>query len=89
MRELRENSGFSRRTVLVAAAGAAPLLATMTSGVDAAVKVPQSAVHYQAAPRDGQDCGHCAHFLAPGACKLVDGDISPAGWCRLWVKKVG
>jgi len=25
--------------------------------------------------------------VAPGSCKLVAGDISPNGWCRLYVKK--
>jgi hypothetical protein len=37
--------------------------------------------------KDGQECDECAHFSAPGACKLVDGSISPHGWCRLWTKK--
>ena len=24
---------------------------------------------------------------APGACKVVDGPINPAGWCSLYVRK--
>ena len=88
MRDLREISGVSRRTILIAAAGAAPLLTTMTRA-EAGAKVSQDAVHYQPTPKGGQDCDDCNHFLTPGACKLVDGPISPKGWCRLWVKKVG
>ena len=59
MDDLREVTGVSRRTVLIAAAGAAPLLAIMSAG--AGVKVSQSSVHYQPTPKDGQDCGHCSH----------------------------
>jgi hypothetical protein len=88
MRDLREISGVSRRTILIAAAEATPLLAMMTSGAKAGVKVSPDAVHYQPTPKDGQDCGHCYHFVTPGSCKLVDGAVSPNGWCRLWVKKV-
>ena len=43
-------SGVSRRTILFAAAGAAPLL-TLT-GEEAQAKIPQTAVHYQATPKD-------------------------------------
>ena len=43
----------SRRTVLFAAAGAAPLLALGATGANAA-KLAQSAVKYQASPKDGK-----------------------------------
>ena len=81
-----ERSGISRRTALITA-GAAPLLAMIASRAEAGAKVPQSAVHYQASPKNGQDCDDCANFVSPGGCKLVDGAISPKGWCRLWVKR--
>ena len=89
MRNPCELSGVSRRTVLFAAAGAAPLLATLTGGAEAAAKVSKDAVHYQPTPKNGQDCDDCKQFVAPGSCKQVEGAISPKGWCRLWVKKVG
>ena len=78
--------GISRRTALITA-GAAPLLAMIASRAEAGAKVPQSAVHYQPSPKNGQDCDDCANFVSPGGCKLVDGPISPKGWCRLWVKR--
>ncbi len=28
-------------------------------------------------------------LLPPKACQLVDGDISPNGWCSFWAKKPG
>jgi len=78
-------SGFSRRTVLFAAAGAAPLLA-LTG--EAQAKLAPTAVKYQTDPgKDGHQCDGCNFFVAPNSCKMVDGDIAPTGWCTLWVKK--
>jgi hypothetical protein len=47
----------------------------------------QSAVRYQATPKDGKQCSDCKLFVPPNACKNVEGEIAPAGWCALWVKK--
>jgi hypothetical protein len=81
-----ERFGISRRTALIVA-GATPLAAMIANRARGATKVSQSAVHYQPSPKDGKDCDDCANFLSPSACKLVDGNISPKGWCRLFVKK--
>ena len=75
----------SRRTILIAAAGAAPLLTLMSGSAEA--KMAQSSVKYQPTPKDGKQCDGCNLFVAPNACKSVAGDISPKGWCALWVKK--
>jgi hypothetical protein len=79
--------GVSRRTILMAAAGAAPVLALMSGPAEA--KMAQKAVQYQTTPKDGHRCDGCNFFVAPNSCKMVDGDIAPAGWCLLWVKKAG
>jgi len=61
------------------AAGAAPA-APPTSG-----KVLQASVQYQSQPKGAQKCSECRHFIAESnTCKLVDGRISPEGWCSLW-----
>jgi len=83
-----ESNCLSRRKVLLAAAGAAPLLALGARGAKAA-KLPQSTVKYQASPKDGKQCDACNLFVAPNSCKSVDGEISATGWCMLWVKKPG
>ncbi len=75
----------SRRTVLIGAVGAVPLLALGATGAQA--KIAQSSVRYQDSPKDGKECDGCKLFVAPNACKSVDGTISPKGWCALWVKK--
>ena len=85
MREINEKPGVSRRTVLLAAAGAAPLVA-LASG-EAQAKIAQKAVQYQTTPKDGKQCDGCNFFIAPNGCKMVDGDIAATGWCALWVKK--
>ena len=85
MRETCNTFGPSRRTVLIAAAGAAPLLALMSS--EGQAKLAPAAVKYQTTPKDDHQCDGCVQFVAPNSCKLVDGEISPTGWCSLWVKK--
>ena len=85
MRETSNTSGVNRRTVLLAAAGAAPLLAL--AGGQAEAKIAEAAVHYQATPKDDRQCDGCNFFIAPNSCKMVDGEIAPTGWCALWVKK--
>ena len=85
MNERCENTGVSRRTVLFAAAAAAPALALSTRAAQA--KMAQTAVRYQATPKDGKQCDACNLFVAPKSCKTVDGDIAATGWCALWVKK--
>jgi len=50
-------------------------------------KVSQASVHYQTQPKGEQKCSTCTNFIAPNSCKLVDGQISPEGWCNLWAKK--
>ena len=86
MSQSHRQAGVSRRTVLYAAAAVLPGLG-LTSPAEA--KLAQAAAKYQGEPKDGKQCDGCNFFVAPNACKLVDGDISPNGWCSLWVKKAG
>ena len=76
---------LSRRTILIAAAGAAPLLSF--GGEAKASQLPQTAVSYQTTPKDGKQCSDCNLFVAPKSCKTVGGEIAPTGWCKLFVKK--
>jgi len=81
---MNSENRVSRRTVLIAAAGAAPLLALSPAR---AASLPPTAVSYQATPKDGKQCSDCNLFQAPNACKSVSGEIAPTGWCKLFVKK--
>ena len=68
----------------------APLLAQAAL---AQAKASKEAMKYQEKPNNGQRCDGCMQFVAgakPGAngtCKVVDGPISPSGWCIAFVKK--
>lgn len=53
-----------------------------------ATKVPQASAQYQSKPKGEQKCSNCLNFIPQSnTCKLVEGNISPEGWCALWVKK--
>jgi hypothetical protein len=44
-------------------------------------------MHYQDKPHGDQECDKCMQFVAPDSCKVVDGKISPKGWCIAFTKK--
>jgi hypothetical protein len=45
----------------------------------------QADAQYQNMPKADQHCEHYANFQVPNACKFVQGNISPNGWCQLFV----
>lgn len=78
----------SRRTFLTSAV-VLPALAGLLAGrasADAA-KSSQASMQYQPTPKNGKHCSGCNFFIpgdsatANGTCKIVDGSISPNGWC--------
>jgi len=78
----------SRRQLLnraiVAAAGSFAMLGMASPAM---AKMTQQTVAYQATPNNGLKCSGCALFKAPSSCIMVDGTISPDGWCKLFAKK--
>ena len=87
---------LSRRTVLGGAAalvgtGTACLIATRAAAQTktAQTKTPQTAAKYQDHPQGQSKCSGCVQFQAPDACKVVEGKISPEGWCQLFAAKSG
>ncbi len=91
------NDRLSRSDVLKTLAALPVLglaLGVSVSEADAqSSKAPQSAVKYQNMPKNGQQCSQCTFFLpgksasANGGCKVVQGSISPKGWCVSYAKK--
>ena len=45
-------------------------------------RLSKAQARYQDSPRGIAMCATCTLFIAPHACKVVDGDISPNGWCK-------
>jgi hypothetical protein len=68
----------------IAASAAAAVFARDAA---AQAKVSKAAVKYQDGPKDGQRCSACLHFLSGNQCKIVEGEISPDGWCMAYSPK--
>jgi hypothetical protein len=42
---------------------------------------------YQSRPKGRERCAGCVHFQGPNGCEIVEGRISPRGWCRNFTPK--
>jgi len=81
---------FSRRSVLksvVLLTGSACTGSLLSPKALAQQKASQAAMKYQAKPNGDQKCSNCSQFEPPSSCKVVEGTISPEGYCIAWVKK--
>jgi hypothetical protein len=85
--ETLDADALSRRALLSGAAFVAGAAALIPLRARAQQKVAQAAVQYQTSPKNNQQCSGCSHFQAPSSCQLVDGTISPNGWCALFQAK--
>ena len=84
MPDVFTNTLFNRRRVLISLIGSAPVAALSVGAASAGPKVAQTAAYYRPTPKEGQACAACYAFISPNHCKLLAGEISPTGWCRLW-----
>jgi hypothetical protein len=60
------------------------LAAASAWAAQAPAKMTRAAAQYQETPRGGLSCVGCTFFRRPRSCQVVEGDISPTGWCRLF-----
>ena len=66
------------------------LVALLSAGLTASAapaKLAQKAANYQPTPKGNARCNNCSQWLQPTDCKVVDGPVSPTGWCSLYVAK--
>ena len=82
-----ELSNLSRRALVLGFAAGSLVLATRILPATAQEKMSQADAKYQVTPKGDQRCDSCMLFQSPNACKVVQGEISPSGWCQLFVKK--
>lgn len=91
MSKTENDGGLSRRKLLrgatVLAGGAALVAGSLAPAAAQSGKMSQQAASYQNGPKSGQKCLDCSFFVQPSSCKLVDGTISPVGWCKFFAKK--
>jgi hypothetical protein len=50
----------------------------------ASEKLSKQQAEYQDSPKGIQMCATCTLFAPPSACKVVEGDVSPNGWCKAY-----
>ncbi len=87
-------SGMTRRS-FVANAVVLPALAglLLAETTTAQAKGSQAQFKYQSTPNNGKKCSQCTFYIpgsspkANGTCKIVDGSISPNGWCSAFSAK--
>ena len=73
----------TRRELTIAAIGG--LLAALPAHAkEQSAKISQIAAAYQGTPKGMFNCAVCTFFIRPRGCKVVTGDISPTGWCKLF-----
>ena len=87
---MNSNQKFSRRSVLISSAvlaGAACAGLVSPRRASAQGKASKAAMKYQDRPNGEQQCSNCLQFVPPGSCKVVEGAISPNGYCIAWTKK--
>jgi hypothetical protein len=71
----------SRRLVLLAASAALALPFGLACGAE---KMRKEAAQYEDTPHGIAMCATCSLFVEPRSCKVVEGDISPNGWCKAY-----
>lgn len=85
---------FTRRELIkLAALGATiPFTWGLINKAEAA-KASKALMKYQETPNGNEKCSNCMQFIpgdtpdANGECKVVQGSISPQGWCTAYSKK--
>jgi hypothetical protein len=73
------------RTALALGASAAAAVVLQAA---ARQKISKEDAKYQSTPKGDQRCDGCISFQPPSACKFVQGDIIPSGWCELFASKI-
>jgi hypothetical protein len=85
------NPKLSRRSVLRGAAllAGAALTAEIVPSKEALAqqKASQEAMQYHDKPNGDKRCSNCLSFIPSNSCTIVEGAVSPNGYCLAWAKK--
>jgi len=85
---MADAKSISRRALVGGAALAIGVAATTrVSRSEAAQKVSPADAKYQDQPKGQQRCEICLQFQPPNACQIVEGPVSPKGWCQYFAAK--
>ncbi len=86
---------FSTRRTFLSGVIALPALAGLLAAAASAdaSKASQASMHYQTSPNGSMQCSGCKFFIpgqdakSNGTCQVVDGSISPNGYCMAFTAK--
>lgn len=85
-----DSKDLSRRAAIksigaaVASCGFASAAAAQEYKPQVQTKLTQVASKYQDQPKTDQSCASCPYFILPNKCVIVEGEISPNGWCPMF-----
>lgn len=74
---------LERSAVIVGLAAGSPLIRPAA----AQSKVSKTDAKYQDHPHGEQRCEICLQFRPPSTCNIVEGQISPKGWCQFFAAR--
>jgi hypothetical protein len=77
-------AGALYRRTLVRTALSGAIVALLIPSALGQQKMSQSDAEYQDRPKSGLTCAACSLFRPPRSCEVVQGDISPNGWCKFF-----
>jgi len=82
-------TNIGRRQFLIATTVGACVLSRAAEGQDKPLpglrKRSREEVRYQNEPYLGRTCSRCVLYQGDGVCVILDGAVSPEGWCTQWV----
>jgi High potential iron-sulfur protein len=80
-----------RRMLRYLVSGIVGLFAVSTQAEDTKPKVPtglkkrsRESVGYRDFPFEKRSCAKCMLYAGDGECVIIDGKVSPDGWCNQW-----
>lgn len=79
--------GAVRRRTFLGGIALLPFAAALTGRARAQSKASKASMQYQDSPKNGMHCAGCKFFIpagnanAAGGCQIVDGAVSPNGYC--------
>lgn len=80
-----QRSDRTRRDIICAVTqGISAGLLLRISPTEAADKMTLQQAEYQDKPQGIYYCGMCTLFEPPKSCKVVEGEVSKYGWCKVF-----
>ena len=80
----RQPDNLRRKLIRAAIGYASAVLVLRIASADAADKMTKAQAEYQDTPNGIYSCGLCTLFEKPKSCKVVEGEVSADGWCKVF-----